>query len=188
MPAQQAEEQTPVFILANFLKQLSYHNRKILDQTRRSFYRCIERRSRPTTDELLACLERETMGAPKIFVVIDALDQLAHSCRQIVLGYLSELQRNCTMSLMATSRPHSAANEGFSDTFPGYLHLEIRQIQKDIEAYMVGQMHRLPDVVMRDTDLQHYIINEIMSLSHGVYVWDHTRRCIIDMLSQISCC
>lgn len=188
MPTQQAKEPTPASILANFLKQLIHHNRNISYQTRMSLERYWMGGNRPTADELLAYLGREIMDTPKIFVVIDALDQLAHSCRQKVLGYLRQLQRNCTMSLMATSRPDSTINEDFANAFPEHLQLEIRQTQEDIEAYMVGQMHRLPDVVMRNTDLQHYIINEIMSLSHGVYVWDRTRRCITDMLRQVSCC
>lgn len=184
----ETEEQKPASILANFLKQLIYHNRHVSDQTRKSFERLIKGRNRPTAEELLAFIKRETMGTPKLFVVIDALDELADSCGQEVLNYLCQLQRNCPTSLMATSRLYSQINEDFANTFPGYLHLEIRQTQKDIEASMIGQMHRLPNIVIRDTDLQHYITDEIMSLSHGVYVRDHTRRYITNILRQVSCC
>ena len=113
---------------------------------------------------------KETIGRPKIFVVMDALDELADSCREKLLGYLCQLQRKCTMSLMATSRPNFRTNQLFAEIFPGYRSLDIRQSQEDIEAYLVGQMHRLPDVIMRDMQLQDYITTEIMSLSHGVYV------------------
>ena len=92
------------------------------------------------------------------------------------------------MSLVATSRPNSQIDQLFAETFPGYRELEIRQTQEDIEAYLVGQMHRLPNVVMRDMELQHHIMTEIMSLSHGVYVGNHARRYVTDMLRQISCC
>lgn len=125
------------------------------------------------------------MGTPKIFVVIDALDELHYSCREELLGYLCQLQRKCPMSLMATSRQNSQL---FTEIFPGYRVLEIRQTQEDIEAYLVGQMHRLPNVVMRDTKLQHHIMTETMSLSHGVYVGDQARRHFTDMLRQVSCC
>ena len=53
---------------------------------------------------------------------------------------------------------------------------------------MVGQMHGLPDVVVRDTDLQRYIVNKIMGLSHGAYVLDHARRFITEILSQVPYC
>ena len=128
------------------------------------------------------------MGTPKIFIVIDALEELQLSCRNELLGYLSQLQRKRTISLVATSRPDFQINQLFAATCPGYQSLEIRQTQEHIEAYLLGQMHRLPDIVMRDTDLQHHITTEIMSLSQGVYVGNHARRYITDMLTQVSCC
>ena len=188
MQMQQAEQQTLASVVANLLKQLIYHNRHISDQTRRFFERHIRGGNRPTAEGLLACIERETMGTPKIFVVLDALDELANSCREELLGYLCQLQRKCTISLMATSRQDFRTNQLFAEMFPGYRNLEIRQTQTDIEAYIVGQMHRLPNVVMRDTRLQDYIKTEIMMRSNGVYVWDHTGRYITDVLRQVSCC
>ncbi len=177
---QRAEQQTPASIVANFLKQLIYHNRHISDQTRRFFERLIKEGNRPTAKGLLACIERDTMGTPRIFVVIDALDELADSCREELLGYLCQLQMKCTTSLMATSRPDFRTIQLFAKMDPVYRSFERRQTQEDVEAYLVGQMHRLPDIVMRDTDLQEYIKTEVMSLSRGVYVWYHTRRYIID--------
>ena len=185
---QQAMEQTPASVLANLLKQILYHSRHISNQTRRYIERHIKGGKRPTAEGLLSCIEQETMGTPKIFVVIDALDKLGHSCREEILGYLCQLQRKCPMSLVATSRPASRLDQLFAEMFPGYRELEIRQTQQDIEAYLVGQMHRLPNLVMRDMKLQYHIITEIMSLSHGVYVGDHARRHVTDMLRQISCC
>ena len=57
------------------------------------------------------------------------------------------------MSLMATSRPDFRCNKVVAKTFPAHRRLEIRQ-NEDIEAYLTAQMHTLPDVVMRDIDLQ----------------------------------
>ena len=173
MRMQQTEQQTPASVLADLLKQLIYHNRHISDQTRRFFERHIKGGNRPTAEGLLACIEREAISTPKIFVIIDALDELADSCRGLLLGYLRQLQEKCTMSLMATSRPDFRTHHLFATMFPGYRSLEIRQNQEDIEAYLVGQMDTLPDVVMRDMDLQDYIKTEIMSLSDGVYVCDY---------------
>ena len=170
MRTQQLGQSTPASVLESFLKQLIYLNQHISDQTRKFFERHIQGGNHPTAGGLLACIKQETMGSPQIFVVIDALDELADSCREELLGYLYQLQKKCTMSLMATSRPNFRTNQLFAEMFPGHRSLEKRQTQEDIEAYLVGQMHRLPDVVMRDTKLQDYIMTEIMSLSHGVYV------------------
>ena len=183
-----AEQQTPAFVLANLLKQLIYHNRHISDGTHNFFQRLIERGDRPTAPELLDCIEGETIGTPKIFVVIDALDELAASCSERLLRYLRRLQRRCKMSLMATSRPNFLDIQLLADMFPGYRSLEIRQSQVDIEAYLVGQMHTLPDVVMRDMDLQDYIKTKIMGLSDGVYVCDRRGRYTTDLLRQVSYC
>ena len=180
MGMKQAEPQTPASIVANFLRQIISHNQHISTQTRRGFEQHIMEGKRLTTEELLACIERETMGTTRIFFVIDALDELADSCREELLGCLCHLQRKCTMSLMATSRPSLGTDQLFAHMFPDYRRLGIRQTQEDIEAYLAGQMHRLPDVVMRNTDLQAYIKTEIMSHSEGVYVCDHTRRYITD--------
>ena len=81
MRMQQAEQQIPASVLANLLKQFSCHNRYISDQTRRSFERHIMGGNRPTAEGFFVCIEREAIGTPKIFVVIDALDELAISCR-----------------------------------------------------------------------------------------------------------
>ena len=188
MRMQQPQQRTPASILEDFLKQLIYHNQHISDQTRKFFERHIQGGNCPTAGGLLACIKQETIGTPNIFVVIDALDELADSCREELLRYLYQLQRKCTMSLMVTSRPNLRTNQLFAEMFPGYRSLEIRQTQEDLEAYLVGQMHRLPDVVMRDMKLQDYILNEIMSLSHGVYVRDDSQRYVNDTLRQVSCC
>ena len=100
-----AEVQSSASILANFLKQFILRNENFSDQTRKAFERRIMGGNSPTAKELLAHLKRETMGTPKVSVVIDALDQLAESCRHEVLGYLFQLQKSCVMSLVATSRP-----------------------------------------------------------------------------------
>ena len=142
----------------------------------------------PTAEELFVCLKRETTGTPKVFIVIDALDQLAESCRHEVLGHLFQLQESCVMSLMATSRPSPRPDSIFDQQLCGFRYLGISQTQEDIEAFFFGQMHRLPGVVMRDTGLQHYLITKITELSNGVYVLSNTRRCITDMLRQVPCC
>lgn len=170
MRTQQAGQQTPASVFGNILKQLIYHNQHISDQTHRSFKQHIKGGNRPTAEALLACIKRETIGMARTFVVIDALDELADSCREELLGYLYQLQRQCTLTLMVKSRPDFRTNQLFAKMFPRYGTLEIRQNQEDIEAYLVGQMHTLPDVVMRDMDLQDYIKTKIMSLSDGVYV------------------
>ena len=92
------------------------------------------------------------------------------------------------MALMATSRPDFQINQILAQTFTEHRSLEIRPTQEDIEAYLVGQMHRLPDVVMQDMDLQDYIKTKIMSLSDGVYVCDRRGRYITNFLRQVSDC
>lgn len=176
---QQVEQQTPVSIIANLLKQLIYYNRQISDQTRRYFEQHIKGRNRPTAEELLACIERESIGTPKIFIVIDALDELADSCPEEILSHLSQLQRKRPTSLMITSRSSFRIDQLFPKIIPDYKSLNIRPTQDDIEAYIVEQMHRLPDVVMRDADLQDHIKTEMMVRSDGRYVFMERHRKIV---------
>lgn len=167
---QQAGQQTPVSILAVLLRQLILSSRSISDETHVYCERHIGVGNRPEAQGLIACLVRDTGEAPRVFVVIDALDELSELCRRDLMNFLHLLQGKREISLMATSRPSPQTITMFEVIFRTYEILDIHHTQDDVEAFLLGQMSRLPDVVMRSTNLQEYIKDKIMRRSGGVYV------------------
>ena len=167
---QRTEQQTLASILANLLKQLIIHNGHVSDETRTFCERHIERGYSLPAEGTLSCLEHEIARSSKSVVVIDALDELFDSCRKGLLQCLRRLQQHRSISIMATSRRDPQNNRLFTEMLPGYRTLDIHQAQEDIEAFILGQMPRLPSFLMESMELQHYVRTEIMNRSDGVYV------------------
>jgi hypothetical protein len=69
---------------------------------------------------------------------------------------------------MATSRGQLKTVRYFSRLFPDFQSIQINSKPEDIEAYLLGQMSRLPDFVMQNIEIQELIKSEIMKRSDGM--------------------
>ena len=102
----------------------------------------------------------------RVYIVVDALDECADSdgTRRELLTNLGGLQNETNTNLMATSRfePH------VMKMFKGVLSLRIRASDDDIKQFVRGQIHRLPNCVQRDPDLQRKIQDDIVEATDGM--------------------
>lgn len=162
------ESQMPTAILANLLRQLLWWKTSISDETQQLFERHMKGGSRPDESALLACLMRETNKIPEIYVVIDALDELSEDCRPALLDRMQYFQLRRRILFMATSRGGISTVALFDRLFPNFKSIQINSKPDDIEAFLLGEMSRLPDVVMQNIEVQEFIKSEIMKRASGV--------------------
>ena len=162
------ESQKPTAILANLLRQLLLWKGSILDETQQLFERHMKGTSRPDEPALLACLEREAGNFSDICIIIDALDELSEECRPALLDCMHNLQLRRRILFMATSREQPKTVKLFNRFFPDFQSIQIKSKPEDIEAYLLGQMSRLPDFVMQNIEVQELIKSEVMKRSDGM--------------------
>ncbi|KAI0003433.1 hypothetical protein F4779DRAFT_621915 [Xylariaceae sp. FL0662B] len=139
------ENQTTASLLESLLKQLGRADHVPLDILENLYNRHIstkkkswrkKRRRRPSLDELWDAARLIFACYSRVFVVIDALDEIPYDdCRGLVLE-LWELQKSLNISIFVTSWPCLE----FQDMFKESLQLPIDADHQDIESYFNAQM------------------------------------------------
>lgn len=87
------------------------------------------------------------------FVVIDAMDELDHDARAVLVPKLFELQHCTGLNIFVTSRDIAQTSDLFSAT----PRLRIKATGEDIEQYISTHMATLPSFVSKNTQLQNEI-------------------------------
>jgi len=85
------------------------------------------------------------------------------------MTFLSEmfsLQAKCGAHLFATSRFIPKITEKFNEG----IRLDIRASNEDVQRYLDGHMSQLPRCVLRSSELQEEIKDEIIKAVDGMYV------------------
>ncbi|OAP55741.1 hypothetical protein AYL99_09893 [Fonsecaea erecta] len=158
-------------VLASLLRQLLLWKGSISEATQHLFLRHMKDASRPDTITLLECLKRETDGIPGVYIVIDGLDELSEDCRLTLLNCMRDLQLTKRIPFMATSRMDDRTEKLFHHLFPDFRSMQINSKSDDMEAFLLGRMSRLPDVVLQNIEVQSFIKDEIMKRSGGIFLW-----------------
>ncbi|KAL9607516.1 MAG: hypothetical protein Q9167_007571 [Letrouitia subvulpina] len=142
------EEQKPIDLLANLLKQL-IQGLTYIPQSVKTLY--------------------EQHEIIKIFIVIDALDEcrLAAGDRQQFLLELFKLQVGNKGSLFATSRFIPEVTKHFADNS---VSIEICATNQDVERYLDGHMSQLPSFVKSSPDSQNEIKTKIVKAVSGMFL------------------
>jgi hypothetical protein len=121
---------------------------------------------RPSTDEISKALHSVISGFPKVFIIIDALDecQVNDRCRARLISEIFNLQAKCGANLFATSRfiPE------ITDQFKSDACLEIRASDDDLRRYLNGHIAQLPKCVSRSPHLQEKIKDVIVKTVDGM--------------------
>ena len=161
-------EQTLGDILTSLLKQLMQTLSYIPDTIKSLYDTHKEMRTRPSFDEILGALYSVVTIYPKVFIVIDALDecQVFHACQKKFLSTLFSLQSKCGANLLVTSR----FMPEIMKSFQGCISLEIRASEHDVRRYLNGHMSHLPPLVGQNPDLQEDVETEIVKAVDGMYV------------------
>lgn len=160
------EEQKAVDLLAALLKQL-VQCQQTTPQPLKTLYNChVQRRSRPSFEEIAEVLRSVVSGYTRVYVVVDALDECLDTLgsHSAILAELRILQAEADVRLLATSRCHSNILQEFkAETF-----LEIRANNTDVERYLESHISRLSLCVQDNHTLQQTIKEDITRAVDGM--------------------
>ncbi|KAJ7509755.1 ankyrin repeat-containing domain protein [Mycena galericulata] len=126
-----------------------------------------EKRTRPKVDEMFNVLCSIICEWPRVYIVVDALDEYPEDERNALVGYLTAL--GPTVNLMVTSRPHIAP----SAFLPNVETIEIRATEKDIRTYTherIQKSHRLSMHVKTRPELREEIERKIIGSVDGMFL------------------
>lgn len=168
------DEQRLKDVIVSFLKQLSRAAAMLPECLKELFDQCQEKHRQPSLEETTKTLHSVARLFPRIFVVVDALDECRASdgTQNELISELIKLQRLTGANILATSRPVPHIMEKFR----GFVSLEIRASRGDIKKYVDGNMYRLPGFVSRNPELLDQIVDGIIEAVDGMYVYIISRR------------
>lgn len=157
-------DQTAINLAAAILKQLIQERPSIAEPVANLYDRHADRRTRPSLEEILSALRKVVSNYPKVYVVVDALDECLKGHRSQLLAMLRDLQSNRSLSFMATSCfiPEAMQQFTLSPT------LEVRADDSDVRRFVEGQMDLLPRFVQRNGELQKAIQDGISTAVDGM--------------------
>ena len=162
------QEQKLGNLLATMLKQLVQDQDSLPEEVRNLYKRHIDKRTRPSDDELRTALRSAIGSFDRTFLVCDALDECSddESIRTKLLDAMFELQRQFRTNVFATSRSLPEVVAAFRDE----LSVEIRATEDDVRRYLEARIVELPKCVGRNQNLREEIINAISDAVGGMYV------------------
>ncbi|KAJ5168924.1 uncharacterized protein N7482_004518 [Penicillium canariense] len=142
------EKTTQDEILAMMLHQLVEQNPNIFPVSDRLYKENKTGTTRPTALSLLSTLESAVRAFPRVFIVLDALDesQLPAGSLNRLLAEIFTLQRMHNVGMFATSRDIMSISEMFQES----LHLRIYADVEDVGKFLRGQMEALPRIVQKE--------------------------------------
>jgi Cdc6-like AAA superfamily ATPase len=121
---------------------------------------------RPSVAELFEVLASVVASLSKVYIVIDALDELSCSHRRVLLSELFTLQRNSKVNLFTTSRflPDIVSR------FEGIPSLEIggENTASDFDRFIEQSIRRLPEFVQKSPDLRDKVKKSVLGASDGM--------------------
>ena len=161
-------EQKPGHLIASMLRQLAENQSSLPRSVKDLYSHHVSKRSRPEIHQLLTVLFSTALDLPRVFIVVDALDECASGgdCRDRLMAELFRLQNQSQVNLFVTSR----FVPNIRDMFATCNSLEIRATNDDLHHYLDGQMYRMPKFVGRNPKLQEEIRTKIVAAVDGMYV------------------
>ncbi|OJJ95066.1 hypothetical protein ASPACDRAFT_1891979 [Aspergillus aculeatus ATCC 16872] len=162
------KEQTVESLLASLIKQLSKGQPSLPDAVKELFLEHQRHNTRPSFDELSKTLLVVTSTYRRVFVVVDALDELLTSDGRLrqLLSQMFALQSRTNLSFLATSRPIPEIEKQFT----ACIMQTISASKEDIRSYIAGHLDRLPDFVIEDPALQEEIKDQIIKAAMGMFL------------------
>ncbi|KAL4779153.1 hypothetical protein BJX76DRAFT_365505 [Aspergillus varians] len=153
-------------LLASLVRQLVQRDSEIPECVRKAYSQSRNKKIQPKASELLQFLQVFSAQLPRVFIVVDALDECEGAARDSLLAAVYSLQDEYNVNFLATSRyiPDTIA------AFEGCPSLEIRATMEDVWRYLRSQLSRLPSFVSRNKELQCEIIAEVSKAVGGMFL------------------
>ncbi|RFN46936.1 ankyrin repeat protein [Fusarium flagelliforme] len=157
-------EQTADNLIATLVKQLA----RLRPGTLSRLYQDHQRnQTRPSWEEMLKTLHTVAATYTKIFLVVDAVDECQdYGTRKRFLQAIFDLQAQTRTNILGTSRHDTKIQQKFQNSAV----LEIHARNQDIERYIDGNMHKLPDFVENNLGLCSKIKKEIIARVDGMFL------------------
>ncbi|KAJ6496284.1 ankyrin repeat-containing domain protein [Mycena sanguinolenta] len=162
----ETEAQSPPNILAAIWRQLVFEQ-PLPPAVEDLYSNHQEQRTRPSLEDMHSVLCSTASAFPRVFIVVDALDEYPEDARNVLLHRLSLL--GSRVSLMLTSRPHIDIKHAISD----FEIIEIRAAENDIREYLEGQIQksqRLSRYVRSAPDIRQALEASIVKGSDGMFL------------------
>lgn len=132
----------------------------------------------PTLKQLSIQLNSTSKCFPKIFVVLDGLDECDIACREALMIALLSLsqQTEANIRVLIASRNESDIHDAFYQAAVSHFPIEKRYMDSDIESYITteignrirGQTRRRK-LTLLDTTLEQTIVTELLKNADGMY-------------------
>ncbi|KAI3534099.1 ankyrin repeat protein [Colletotrichum filicis] len=156
------DEQTPRNLLASVLKQLYCTTPEECEEVENTYRHGMSSASK---QDIMRCLQAVVPRFSRVYVVIDALDELDEN-RNMFLEAIWSLQETSYVNIFATSR-HIPEIERYFDGSPC---IEIRASDGDVMKFLDGQMSKLPLAVRKNKGLQDQIKDAIIQAVQGMFL------------------
>ena len=160
------EEQTAISLAGNVTKQLLQHQDSVPERVQKIYQYHREKETRPNFGEVLEMTACSMVSLSRIFLIVDALDELGHTgnVRQTLIRHLRQLQDLHYLNLMTTSReiPYLALD------FHQPQCMELRANPGDVRRYVEGHIRNLSKCVEKNASLQATIANTIVDSVDGM--------------------
>lgn len=160
-------EQALSNIIASLVKQIIYQRGELSNEVEDLYKTHRGRESCPTLREIRKLLHSEVREFSKVFIVIDAIDEIANGQGQTrtLAEELRALPRN--VYIMVTTRPIPAIEAEFAS----FTRLEIRAVDEDVRSYVISRMSRenlLAKHIQAEPTLAETITSKVMGNVQGM--------------------
>jgi len=162
------KEQDVTSMLAAILKQLVQGRPSLAEPLTRLHEQHAHKGTRPSAGEIFTTLQSVISDLSTVYIVIDALDECRNDdgTRRWLLGRIRDLQRKANVRFLATSRFLPDIIDEFKDSG----RLEVQASDGDVRRFVAGQVHRLPNCIQREHELQMLVQDKIAESVDGMCV------------------
>jgi Cdc6-like AAA superfamily ATPase len=150
--------------LSSIAKQLCFEQPLALLHVKDLHALCNQEDRLPTADDLTKLLRSIFSLYPRSYIVIDALDEWNRACCGKLLQHIFNLQTDCQMNFLATSR-HIPWIDAF---FSNAKRADVSASEPDVASYVYSRMNEFPEFVINDPQLQDEMKIEIARAVDGM--------------------
>ncbi|KAA8902670.1 ankyrin repeat-containing domain protein [Sphaerosporella brunnea] len=164
--------QNPTKILSTILKQLARQKEVLPEQLRHFFRKYYRDAEFPCVEKIEEQLSTLAATFDRVFLVIDALDELERNERKIFLPIVTRLAQSSPLfKIFVTSRREADISKHFGLSKIPTIEIEARKVNTDIQAFVRHQVAHWDAGFPLDQGLRDEVIQALTSNSEGMFLW-----------------